>query len=154
MPLNSALVGREYPSSTPYEVGREKIREFANAIGDSNPVYHDEVAARAAGYDDIIAPPTFLTVLNFKYSPQVIGDPDLGLNYAFVVHGEQEYELLRPVRAGDVLVGRPRITDITARGRNEYLFIEAAIETTSGEQVAIARSTIVSRGTAPQETSP
>jgi len=151
MALNAKLIGKEYPASTPYEVGREKIREFANAIGESNPIYTDENAAKAAGYSDIVAPPTFLTVLNFKYSPQVIGDPELGLNYAFVVHGEQEYELHRPVVPGMRLVGKPRIADIAARGKNEYLYVEAVIETEDGEQVALARSTIVSRGTAPQE---
>lgn len=148
MPLNTSLIGREYPPSQPYEVGREKIKEFATAIGDMNPVYHDEEAAKAAGYPDIIAPPTFLTVTNFRYSPQIIGDPELGVNYAFVVHGEQEYELHRPVVPGMRLVGRPRIANITTRGKNEFMLIEAAIETEDGEPVATARSTIVSRGTA------
>jgi acyl dehydratase len=151
MPLNKELIGREYPESAPYEVGREKIREFATAIGDFNPLYHDEVAAKAAGYDDIIAPPTFLTTLGFKFGPQVVGDPELGLNYAMVVHGEQEFELIRPVKPGDTLVGKPKIVDISARGKNEFMTYEASIETTSGEKVAVARSIIVSRGTAPQE---
>ena len=151
MPLNRGLIGKEYPASKPYEVGREKIREFASAIGDLNPIYHDETAAAAAGYKDIIAPPTFLTTLGFKFGPQVVGDPELGLNYAMVVHGEQEFEILRPVKPGDVLIGTPKITDITARGKNEFLTYEASITTTSGEKVAIARSIIVSRGTAPQE---
>ncbi|HEX9711182.1 MAG TPA: MaoC family dehydratase N-terminal domain-containing protein [Actinomycetota bacterium] len=148
MALNRSFIGREYPPSIPYEVGREKIKEFANAIGDMNPVYHDEDAAKAAGYADVIAPPTFLTVTNFRYSPQIIGDPELGLNYAMVVHGEQEYELHRPVVPGMRLVGKPRIADITARGRNEFMVIEASIETEAGEPVATARSTVVSRGTA------
>ena len=151
MPLNKALIGKEYPASEPYEVAREKIRDFATAIGDFNPLYHDPAAAKAAGYPDIIAPPTFLTTLGFKFGPQVVGDPDLGLNYAMVVHGEQEFEILRPVGPGDVLVGKPKISDISARGRNEFMTYEASITTTSGEQVAVARSIIVSRGTAPQE---
>lgn len=151
MALNRSLIGKEYPPSVPYEVGREKIRDFAMAIGDPNPVYTSEDAAKAAGYPDIIAPPTFLTIMNFKYSPQVVGDPELGINYALVVHGEQEYELFRPIVPGDRLVGKPRITDITARGKNEYLYIDASIETVEGEKVANARATIVSRGTAPQE---
>jgi acyl dehydratase len=151
MPLNKALIGKEYPKSAPYEVGREKIRDFATAIGDHNPIYHDEAAAKAAGYPDIIAPPTFLTTLGFKFGPQVVGDPELGLNYAMVVHGEQEFEILRPVRPGDMLIGAPKITDITARGKNEFMTYEASITTASGEKVAIARSIIVSRGTAPQE---
>lgn len=148
MPLNKALIGKEYPPSSPYEVGREKIREFAQAIGDPNPVYVDEVAAKEAGYADIIAPPTFLTVLNFKYSPQVIGDPELGLDYSRVVHGEQEYVVHTPVVPGMRLVGKATLADVFAKGRNEFMIVEADIETTEGTKVATARSTIVSRGTA------
>jgi len=148
MPLNKALIGKEYQISSVYEVGREKIREFAAAIGETNPVCLDEAAATAAGYPDIIAPPTFLTVLNFKYSPQVIGDPELGLDYSRVVHGEQEFIAHQPVVPGMRLVGRPKIVDISARGLNEFLTIEAAIETEDGAKVATARSVIVSRGTA------
>lgn len=151
MPLNPALVGKEYPPSDPFEVTAGSIREFAEAIGDPNPIYRDEAAAMRVGHRAVIAPPSYLTKLNFLYGPQMVADPELGLNYAMVVHGEQEYEILRPVRAGDVLVGRPRITSITARGPNEFLVSEASIETTAGERVALARSTIVSRGTAAQE---
>lgn len=151
MPLNKAFEGRTFPDSPPFEVTAESIREFAGAIGDPNPLFRDEVAAKEAGYDSIIAPPTYLTKLNFVYAPQMILDPDLGLNYALVVHGEQEYEYSRPVRAGDVLIASPRISEITAKGRNELLVTEAIIKTTSGEQVAVARSTIISRGTATQE---
>lgn len=147
MALNTGLIGKEYPSSQVYEVGREKIREFATSIGDEDPIYHDEAAAKAAGYPDIIGPPTFLTVLNFRYSPQVIGDPDLGLDYSRVVHGEQEYTLHQPVVPGMRLIGRPRIVDISAKGSNEFLTIEAEIETEDGAKVATARSVIVSRGT-------
>lgn len=151
MPLNQALKGKTYPETAAYEIGREKIREFATSIGDNNPVYHDEAAAKAAGYADIIAPPTFLTVLNFKYSPQIVLDPELGLDYSRVVHGEQEYELLRPLVPGDRLVAKAKVADIFARGKNEFLLIDAEIFTEAGEKVAVARGTIVSRGTAPQE---
>lgn len=150
MPLNTALVGKEYPASPVYEVGREKIKEFAIAIGDMNPLYMDESAAKAAGYDDIIAPPTFLTIVGFKFGPSIVLDPELGLDYSRVVHGEQEFELRRPIVPGDRLVGKPRIASISARGRNEFMTYEASIQTESGEEVAIARSTIVSRGTAPE----
>lgn len=151
MPLNQALKGKTYPRTKAYEIGREKIREFATAIGDDNPLYHDEDAAKAAGYRDLVAPPTFLTVLNFKYSPQIVLDPELGLDYSRVVHGSQEYELLRPLHPGDRLVAVAKVADIFAKGKNEFLIIDADIFTEDGEKVAVARGTIVSRGTAPQE---
>lgn len=142
MPLNKAFEGREFPASPPFEVTAESIREFADAIGDPNPAYRG---------DDAIAPPTYLTKLNFIYGPQMLADPELGLNYAFVVHGEQEYRFTRPVRAGDVLIAKPRFGAIYAKGRNEFMVTEATIETDTGEPVAVALSTIVSRGTAAQE---
>lgn len=151
MALNKALEGKEYPASEAFVVTPDAIREFADAIGDPNPVYRDETAAKAAGYPAVIAPPTFLTRLSFLYSPQIVLDPELGLDYSLVVHGQQEFEHTRPVRAGDRLIGRPRIASIAARGRNEFLVTEAPIETVDGERVSLARSTIVSRGTAPQE---
>jgi len=142
MPLNKDFEGREFPPNDPYTVTAESIREFADAIGDPNPAYRGENA---------IAPPTYQTKLNFLYGPAMLADPDLGLNYAMVVHGDQEYTYVRPIRAGDALVGKPRIAQIFAKGRNEFLVTEASIETTDGEKIGVARSTIVSRGTAPQE---
>lgn len=151
MPLNRSFEGREYPPSPPYAVTAESIREFADAIGDPNPVYREEAAAKAAGHRSVIAPPTYLTKLNFIYGPQMLADPDLGLNYAMVVHGSQEYEFDRPVTAGDELVAKPRIGKIFAKGRNEFMITEATIESEAGEKIGVARSTIVSRGTAAQE---
>ena len=151
MPLNKSFAGREYPASPPFEVTVEAIREFADAIGDDNPLYRDENAAKQAGYPAILAPPTYLTKLNSVYGPQILADPALGLNYALVVHGEQDYEYERPVQVGDVLIAKPRIASIDAKGKNELLVTEAIIETQGGEKVAIARSTIVSRGTAARE---
>jgi acyl dehydratase len=148
VPLNRGLEGKEYPPSEPFEATAESIAEFADAIRDPSPVYRDAKAAREAGYDAVIAPPTYLTKLNFLYAPQMILDPELGLNYAMVVHGEQEFVHERPVKAGDVLVGKLRIASIAAKGSNEFMVSEAAIETVDGERVALARSTIVSRGTA------
>jgi acyl dehydratase len=139
MPLNKDFVGREFPANEPYTVTEESIREFADAIGDPNPAYRGK---------DAIAPPTYLTKLNFLYGVAMLADPELGLNYAMVVHGDQEYTFNRHVRAGDALVGKPRIAEIFAKGRNEFLITEASIETPDGERIGVARSTIVSRGTA------
>src|SRR5579875_3685352 len=103
MPVSEQFAGRVYPPTAPYEVGREKIREFADAVNDPNPLYRDREAARAAGYDDVIAPPTFPIVLTLRAGHQVIMDPDLGIDYSRVVHGEQRFVHARPVVAGDAL---------------------------------------------------
>jgi acyl dehydratase len=151
MPLNRAFVGREYPAPETYEVGREHIRQFADAIGDQNPVYRDPQAARAAGHPDVIAPPTFLTVLGFRFGmSSPIIDPELGLNYMLVVHGEQKFEHHRPVRAGDVLTSVSRVADIRDAGRNELMTMVTEV-TAGDERVATLTSTLVSRGTAQQE---
>ena len=107
MPLNQALVGKAYPAVR-YEVGREKLREFAIAVGETDPIYHDEAAARAAGHPDIPAVPTFAVVLSFRAGQVVYGDPELGLDYSRVVHGEQEFVHHRPIRAGDRLLATAR----------------------------------------------
>ncbi|HEX8003762.1 MAG TPA: MaoC family dehydratase N-terminal domain-containing protein [Mycobacteriales bacterium] len=148
MPLNRDYIGRSFPASDPYEVSRVKIKEFAIAIGDANPIYLDTAAAQAAGHRDVIAPPTFAIVVSFGMGGHVVGAPDLGLNYALVVHGEQSFTYSRPITAGDVLVGTPTITDIRDAGRNELLTWEAVITTVDGEHVCTAVNTLVSRGTA------
>lgn len=148
MPLNRAYVGRSYPTGEPFEVGREHVRQFAQAIGDRNPLSTDLDAARAAGHRDLVAPPTFLTVLTFRRPNAVMAEPDLGLNYAMVVHGEQRFVLHRPVYAGDVLVSTATVTDIRDAGRNELMTVENEISTVGGERVATAVNTLVSRGTA------
>jgi acyl dehydratase len=147
VPLNLALRGRTYPEVR-YTVDRDRVVAFAEAIGEHGPLFRDPEAAREAGYPDQVAPPTFLTVLHFLAGAQVVGDPELGLDYTRVVHGGQEYEWVRPVVVGDRLTARPRIADVYARGPHEYLVIEADITDASGERVAVARTTLISRGTA------
>ena len=153
MAINRDFIGREYRASATYEVGREHVRRFAEALGDPNPAYVDPDAARALGHSDCIAPPTFLTVLNFRFALEgPIVDPAFGLDYSRVVHGEQHFELHRPVRVGDVLQMTSRVEDIKDAGRNELIAMAMSITAADGEQVATVRSTIVSRGTAAQKT--
>lgn len=147
MPLNRDLIGKRYEPVT-YEVCREKIREFARAVGETAAVYHDPQAARAAGHPDVVAPLTFPTVLHLQSGPQVIEDPDLGLDYSLVVHGSQEFEYRRPLVAGDVITATPRIAGIEAKASHEFLTIETQMMDASGEVVAVARATLISRGTA------
>ncbi len=148
MPLDQSFVGRVYPPTPPYEVGREKIREFAEAIGDDNPVYRDRAAAQALGYADVIAPPTFPIVLSMRAATQVIADPDLGLDYSKVVHGEQRFSYSRPVQAGDVLQVTVSVESIRSAAGNELITTRGEISTLDGEQVVTAYSTLVARGTA------
>ncbi|MFF5258951.1 MaoC family dehydratase N-terminal domain-containing protein [Actinomadura viridis] len=144
MPLNRDFIGRSFPPSDPYEVSRVKIREFADAIGDGNPIYRDPEAAKAAGHPDVIAPPTFPIVVSL--GNPALADPELGLNYAMVVHGEQRFEYTRPVRAGDVLVCTSTITEIRSIGNNEKMVVETEIATPEGEPVCKTYNTIVERG--------
>ncbi|GGU00581.1 MaoC family dehydratase N-terminal domain-containing protein [Actinomadura sp. NPDC048955] len=144
MALNRDFIGRSFPPSEPYEVSRVKIREFADAIGDRNPLYRDREAAKAAGYPDVIAPPTFPIVVSLG-NPG-LADPDLGLNYAMVVHGEQRFEYTRPLRAGDVITCTSTITEIRSIGNNEKMVVETEIATVEGEPVCKSYNTIVERG--------
>jgi acyl dehydratase len=148
MAINSDYVGRTYPATEPYEVSRVKIAEFADAIGDPNPVYRDAAAARAAGHADVIAPPSFEIVISMAGSDSAISDPGLGLNYAMVVHGEQKFEYSRPITAGDVVTAQATITGIRAvRGRS-MLTTSTQIRTVAGEHLCTALSTLVERGDA------
>jgi acyl dehydratase len=147
MPLNRSLKGKEYQEVT-FEVTRPEVVAFAEAIGEGNPIYRDAEAAKAAGYPEQVAPPTFITRIQIMTSGQVVLDQELGLDYTRVVHGEQQYDWRRPLLVGDTVSATPRLADIYARGPNEFLVIEADIKDRSGETVIVARSTLLSRGTA------
>ncbi|SHE45247.1 MaoC family dehydratase N-terminal domain-containing protein [Streptoalloteichus hindustanus] len=148
MPLDESFIGRAFPTMPVWEVGREKIREFADAIGDDNPIYRDPEAARAAGHPDVIAPPTFAVILALRAHDVVIADPELGLDYSRVVHGDQRFTHHRPVRAGDRLVASAHVDDIRTRAGNDFLSMRAEITTEDGERVCTSRATLVARGTA------
>jgi acyl dehydratase len=145
MPVNPDYAGRTFPATEPYEVSRVKIAEFADAIGDPNPVYRDRAAAAAAGYPDVIAPPTFPIVVTMAASGKAVADPGLGINYAMVVHGEQRFEYTRPLRAGDVVTAQSTIESIKTLGRNVMMTTRTEVRTTGGEPVCTAYSTLVER---------
>lgn len=145
MALDRSFIGRTYPPTWVYEVSREKIKEFADSIGDSNPIYLDADAARAAGHSDVIAPPTFLMIINLRAINVVIHDPELGLDYGRMVHGDQTFSYHRPVRAGDRLVVTAFVDDITTRVGNDLLTMRSEINTEDGELVVTARALLVVR---------
>ena len=151
MPLNRDFLGRLTTSDEPFEVTRGDIRRFATAIGDPNPACHDPGAARALGHPDLVAPPTFLIRLGMSTAESLIMEPELGLDYSLVVHGEQRFVLYRPVCAGDLLDTETRLDAMRDAGRNELLSIVTEVRC-AGEHVATVTNMIVSRGTAAPRT--
>ncbi|MEU2422809.1 MaoC family dehydratase N-terminal domain-containing protein [Streptomyces sp. NPDC007851] len=145
MALDQSFVGRTYPPTEPYEVGREKIREFAEAVGDTNPVYTDPEAAKALGYSDVIAPPTFVFSITFRAAGQVVEDPQLGLDYSRVVHGDQKFAYRRPVRAGDRLSVTSTIEAVKSLAGNDIIDIRGDVHDEAGELVVSALTKLVAR---------
>ena len=148
MALDPGLTGRSYPPSAVYEVGRAKIAEFADAIGDDDPVHRDADAARAAGHPDVIAPPTFAIVVTLGAADVVLGDADVSLDYSRVVHGEQRFSHHRPIRAGDRLVATTTIDAVRSVAGIDLLTTRVDVATDDGEEVCTATSMLVARGTA------
>lgn len=146
MPVDPSFIGRRYPPTPRYRVSREKIREFADALSDANPAYRSAEAARELGYADVIAPPTFLIVLTLPAGHQFLGDPETGIDYGRVVHGEQRFVHERPVVAGDVLSVVVTVQDIRLAAGNDLLTLRAQVYDETEELVATAYSIIVVRG--------
>ncbi|MFI1681140.1 MaoC family dehydratase N-terminal domain-containing protein [Streptomyces sp. NPDC020607] len=149
MALDQSFVGRSYPPSDPYEVGREKIREFAAAVGDSNPAYVDTEAAKALGHPDVIAPPTFVFAITFAAAGRVIEDPQLGLDYSRVVHGDQKFAYTRPVCAGDRITVSSTIEAIKSVAGNDIVDIRGEVHDEAGEHVVTAWTKLVARAAEP-----
>lgn len=146
MPVNASFVGRSYPPTEPYLVSREKIREFADAINDPNPAYRSADAARALGHRDVVAPPTFPIVLTLPAGHQFITDPEAGVDYSRVVHGEQRFVHERAVCAGDRLQVTLTIDDVRVAAGNDLISNRSEVRTVDGELVATAFAVIVVRG--------
>ena len=146
MAINPDYEGRTFEPSEPYEVSRVKIAEFATAIGDSSPLCRNRAAAQAAGYPDVIAPPTFAVVISSVGLAKLMADPGLGVNYAMIVHGEQSFTHHRPLHAGDVVVSQSTVESIKQIRSMTTLATVTEIRTVDGERVCTARSTAVERG--------
>ena len=148
MTLNHRLVGTVLPRTPPYQVTRVKIREFADALGDRNPLHHDVQAARRAGHADLVAPPTFAIVVTREAGQALIRLPGLGLDYSRVVHGEQGFQHVQPIVAGQELTTTLEITAMRTAGRHEILTYRADVHE-GDDLVCRAHATLVSRDTAP-----
>ncbi|MEV7632121.1 MaoC family dehydratase N-terminal domain-containing protein [Microbacterium sp. NPDC089318] len=143
MPVNSELVGREFPPTAPYLVGREKVREFARAVFADAPQHIDVDAARAAGFADLVAPPTFPMVIQDLTLQQLLSEPDSGIVLARTIHAEQRFQYTRPIVAGDELTAQLAVTGIRSLGGNAMITSEANITDAAGDHVVTAVSVLL-----------
>lgn len=140
MSVNTELVGREFPPTRAYLVGREKVREFARAVFADAPLHTDADAARALGYANVVAPPTFAMVVQDLALQQLLAAPDSGIVLARTIHGEQKFSYSRPIVAGDELTAQLRVTAVRAVGANAMITTAAEITDAAGEHVVTATS--------------
>lgn len=138
--ITDAHVGRTYPATEPYRVSREKIAEFADALGDDNPAYR---------VPDAVAPPTFPIVVAFTAWDALFADAELDIQLVRLIHGDQRFDHVRPLRAGDEVTARLSIDKVRARGASAFITVGVRIETTDGEHVCTSTSTLLH--TWPQE---
>jgi acyl dehydratase len=145
VPVNTQAIGKTFEPVL-YAVGREKIKEYALAVGETNPVHLDVAAARAAGFDDVVAPPMFAVVYSAPAVGPPIFDPEIELNFAMMVHGGQEFEWGPLVVAGDEISTTASVKNISeADGRGYYVF-ESVSMNQRGEQVCRGTWTNIVRG--------
>ena len=145
MPVKESAIGKEYPAVS-YEVGREKIREYANAIGAANPVHHERDAAQAAGYRDVVAPPMFCVVYSVPAIAQAVVDPEVGMNLAMMVHAGQEFVWGQPVCAGDEITTGAEVTEIYERDGKGFYVFETVSTNQDGAEVVRGVWTDIVRG--------
>ena len=144
--VNPNVQGKKYPATNPYLVGREKIREFAHAVKSTNPINLDVFAAQAAGYNDVVAPPTFAVVIQERSLATVLNDPEGDIDFSRVVHGDQRFIHARPIVAGDELVSVLEVASVKTLGAHSMVTFETKIFAEGDELVCTAISTLVVRG--------
>ena len=134
MALKTDAVGKTYPP-TSYAVGREKVREFASAVGEEDPRHHDPDAAREAGYADVVAPPMFAVVYCAGAMGPAIFDPDVGMDFARMLHGSQEFVWGEPVCAGDAITTETTVKDFSERDGKKFYVFESVSKNQDGQEV-------------------
>jgi acyl dehydratase len=142
--LKSDAVGKTYPPVT-YAVGREKVREFASAVGEEDARYHDPEAAREAGYGDVVAPPMFAVVYSSRALAAGLFDPEVGIDFARMVHGGQEFVWGPPVVAGDEIETELEVKDISERGGLAFFVFESRSTNQDGDTVCTGTWTNIVR---------
>jgi len=143
VPVNPELVGRDFPPTTPYLVGREKVREFARAVFADDPQHTDLTAAQALGYADVVAPPTFAIVVTDATLQQLLGEPDAGIVLQNVLHAEQKFRYSRPIVAGDELTAKLSVTGLRAMGAAAMVTSESEITDAAGDHVVTTTTVLL-----------
>ncbi len=146
MTVNQKLLDVNFEQTDSYIVGREKLREFASSVLAFAPIHHNVDVARAAGFDDLVAPPTFPIVIQEKTLHQLLSHPDAGIDFSRVVHGDQKFDYNRPLIAGDEVVAKLKVIGIQEIGGHTLLTSETKITSVSGDLFVTATSTLVIRG--------
>jgi len=144
--VNPNVQGKKYPETPPYLVGREKVREFANAVFSTNPINHDLFAAQAAGYPDLVAPPTFAVLIQERSLHTVIADPEADIDFSRVVHGDQRFIHKRPIVAWDELTSVLEVDSVKSLGAHSMITFKTEILDRNKNLVCTAISTLVVRG--------
>ena len=145
MPVSTAAVGKAFPPTT-YAVGREKIREYALATGETEPLHLDVAAARAAGFADLVAPPMFCVVYAAPSIWPAVTDPEVGIDYARMVHGGQEFRWGPLVVAGDEIETRVTVASIEERAGMGFFVFTSTSTNQAGDTVCAGTWTNIVRG--------
>ncbi len=145
MSINTQAIGKAYPPVI-YAVGREKVREYAAAVGETDSLHHELEAARAAGYPDLVAPPMFAVVYAGRSVGPAVVDPEVGINLMMMVHGSQEFRWGPVVVAGDEITTTTTVKDISDRGGMGFYVFESVSENQQGDTVCTGAWTNIVRG--------
>lgn len=145
MAIDTSAAGKAYPPQ-PYAVGREKIREYARAVGETDPLHLDIDAARAAGHADLVAPPMFAAVYCGPAIERAMFDPEVGIAFARLVHGAQRFEWGPLVVAGDELETIVTVESIEERRGNGIYVLRSESVNQRGEIVCVGVWTNYVRG--------
>jgi acyl dehydratase len=145
MPVNTAAIGKTFPADL-YAVGREKIREYASSVAETNPLHHDLAAARAAGYADLVAPPMFAVVYGGRSVIPALFDEEIGIDFAKMVHGGQEFQWGELVVAGDEITTVAKLADASLKGGLGFYVFESESKNQRGETVSVGIWTNIVRG--------
>lgn len=145
MPVNTSAIGKTFAPGT-YAVGREKVREYAEAIGETNPIHLDPKAAREAGYADVVAPPMFAVVFISRTMAPTLFDPEVGMNFALMVHGGQSFTWERPIVAGEEITTDVSVKDIYEKDGKGFYVYETISKDEAGKTVVTGEWTFLVRG--------